>query len=309
MSREEEIAFYSFGRLFIDEEEPLYFEYHGEEVKIPYHVEGLAKGVLSDFAWFLFVDGLPIWTRIESFDGEPLREYSLFHHFALEYQQRYEFYIIFRPISGNSGDILPVIGSSMLNPDFLPENRKNNIFGFNHQVISATPIELKIHIDSNEFNQLFNSNTIQTPIDEEILEFEKSFKGQDINFLNSLISFQRMWKLPSDSMMSLPYENSLFVNNGLLSFLFLAYGGLGYEQNIYFYINHELQEVKSNDALQVTLKNGYMLKLPLQIDSKNLPCYSSFYAMSGMTEREASNHDINKSPTLLLINEEACNEN
>jgi len=46
--REEELGFYSFGHM-MDEYELFQIEYNGDLVRIPYHVEGLALTIDSEF--------------------------------------------------------------------------------------------------------------------------------------------------------------------------------------------------------------------------------------------------------------------
>lgn len=62
----QELGSYSFGPLELEVEETSQFEYSGEEIRILYHVEGWEEGIVSEFAWFVFVDGLPQATRLET---------------------------------------------------------------------------------------------------------------------------------------------------------------------------------------------------------------------------------------------------
>jgi len=168
----EELGAYSFGPLLnVEMDALIQFEFSGEEIRIPYHVEGHGLGVVSEFAWFVMVDGLLQPTRLETVGGDILREVANMHNFALEFGKRLEFYVVFTPISGEIGQRVGFIAGTLLRPYFMPEDIERPSFGIFHALSATIPAEIQIN---GEIGASFSSYSTSRLIEiyQEILEYE-----------------------------------------------------------------------------------------------------------------------------------------
>ena len=296
----EDIGSFSFGSLFYTEaDELIQFEYNGEEVRISYHVEGWGEGIVSEFGWFLFVDGLPQPTRLETKNGGDFREISYMHDFALEFRERIEFYVVFTPISGNIGERIGLIASTILNPSFMPDDINFPIFGPFHNLSENLPAELVIN--SQPIIPYWSSviATLQ-PIPKEILEEEKSRSDVlDLRFKE----FVRMGIFPCGYDFEFRYEGAIFAKDGVANFSLFAYGGLEVASRITFFVNHQPIQVNDIDFIELQMEHGQMTFVDIELTLDNLANFNSLYAVMMTTGEDFHLQHIFKTPTLLLVNE------
>ena len=302
---EERLGAYTFGALLdLDDYEIMQFEFNGEKIEIPYHVEGLADNVISEFGWFLFVDGLPQPTQLESFDGEIVSEKSYMHHFSLGYREREEFYVVFSPVSGEMGGRVGLIAGSIFKPSFLPEDVNEPAFSPFHSLITTLPSEVMINNEVNGDFIAYRVSHLQ-PIDEKILvEEQRRAENEGIGF-NDFLSFRsRIGLFPKERGIELNYEDILKAENGFINLTLLVYGGQEISSRITFFLNHEPVQINNGaDFIEVSMEHGQMALIDVTLEIEDDMELGSLYALMMATRDEYENQDIFKTTTLLVVNE------
>ena len=165
---EEELGAYAFGPIIEsgDYDVTPQFEYHGEDVRIPYFVQGWGDGIISEFGWFLFIDGVLQSTRLETKDGEVFREEAYMHEFGLAFEEMHEFYVVFTPVTGRLGQQVGLIGATILRPSFMPESIERPYFQIFHNLSATLPAELSINSSIlNNFSVYSSINLTDIPIE------------------------------------------------------------------------------------------------------------------------------------------------
>jgi len=295
----EDLGSYFFGDLRWDEVPQLTYE--GDWLRIPYLVEGFSEMIQAEFNWFFFVDGLPQATKLETLDGEIFREESYMHKFSLSYRERHEFYVLFRPVSGQIGEIIMAVDSAMFRPSYMPTNFNYPFFGMFHAITSTLPREISINY---EIQKTFLGNTTSElqPISQEIMDVEMSWLGEGIDLESNLRRFRRMSIIPTDIEFQVYYEGIIKAEDGYVHFIFLTYGGEESRRRITFFVNHEPIQVDGFDYIEVDMEYGKMLMMEINLRLDNLNRYNIIYALMA-TSGTAYDHDVFQTPTLLLISE------
>ena len=294
---EEELGTFSFGFSW---DEMIELEYNGEYVRIPHFVEGFAQTIDSEFGWFLYVDGLPQETWLENVDGELFREKSFMHTFSLAYRERYDFYVVFSPISGEYGSSTSATSAAILRPSFISNNIDYPIFDPFHNLSYSVQGEVRINYPIN--NRLSeNVNVELESITQEVINAEEERLGEG-NLEDFLKSFRRVSILPYGHDFELHYEGSITVEDGNASFIFLAYGGCESLNHITFFVNHEPVQINGYDFIEVQMEHEKMVMIEVSMTFDNLEAFNSLYAIMAIPNITESLETMHKTTTLLLIN-------
>ena len=304
---EVELGAYSFGTLLdVEMDELIRFVYEGEEIRIPYHVEGLGQGIVNQFAWFVLVDGLPQPTRLEMSDGSIFREKSYMHHFELEFLERHEFYVVFVPISGSLGETVSFIAGGILRPDFLPEDIENPSFRGFHHLTATIPAEILINypIPESAFPTMYNKldDDLIPQTDELLAQIQLLLmEGQDVN---DIIAYFPVFNLfPADGNVYINYDGLLKVDESGVRMRLLLLGGQEVTSRITFFVNHKPVEVNDVDFIEVLMRNEMMLIMDVSLQVEQLDALNSVYAIIMTAGEDYHVQDIFKTPTLLLVND------
>ena len=134
------IAQFAFGFISEDYSERQVYEYTGEEISIPYYVEGMEEEIKADFGLILFVDGVSQPYKIRQ-NGATSEE-QFMHKFSLANNEKEEFDIVFSPVTVKNGERVSVIPATILKPDFIPENEDKPNYGIYHSLAANTPNEI-----------------------------------------------------------------------------------------------------------------------------------------------------------------------
>jgi len=300
---EQELGLFSFG-MTIDTEwgDVLQFIYYGDYIRLPYHVEGWAQTVDSEFGWFLYVDGLPQSTRLENADGEVFREESWMHHFSLSYRERYEFYVVFKPVSGVIGEIITVVGAAMLQPYFMPESIDDPSFWSFHALGQTGSMHVKVENEvSNELQAMVSLDL--EPLSEVVLTAERKWLGEEANLELDFQNAPRIAILPDGAEFELHYYGVIMAEDSYARFTFFAYGGEEVMNRIVFFVNHEPVQVSGYDFIEIQMEAGNMLKVDVRLQLDDLETFNALYAMMTTPELTGPIQTLFKTQTLLLVNE------
>jgi len=300
---EEEIGAFSFGPLLdVELDELIQFEYNGEEIRIPYHVEGWGEDIVSELGLFFFVDGLPQAMRLETLEGELLRENAYMHNFALAFQERAEFYVVFTPISGEIDERVGLIAGAILMPEFMPDSIDNPIFGIFHSLTATIPAEILISSETaGNFIEYSDAYLELVPL--ELLTNEEVGSYVDEAFESQLTHLPNIGLLPSEGELQLDYEGVIFADDGQVTIRLFVYGGQEVTNRITLFINHQPVQVNGVDFIEVEMEVGQMAVIDLILDVDELSHFSSLYAIMMTTGEDYHVQDIFKTRTLLLVSE------
>jgi len=295
----QELGSYAFGLLHGDSGVISQFKYDGEEIRIAYYVEGRAEGVVSEFAWFAFVDGLPQPTQLEFESGEIIRQIDYMHQFGLEFGERLEFYIVFTPVSGENGETVDFIVASLLQPDYLPESRDEPIFGVFHTLGARFPEEILINDRiQNTLSNYTNIQLIEVP--QNLIDEEHSFSLEDVSRLKWS---PRIEILPAEADLQINYEDLIVANNGYVQIQLLLYGGPEAVSRITFFVNHQPVAVNGVDFIEIQMESGQMALVQVELTLTELNDFNSLYAIVAMPNIDHIVPGIFKTQTLLLVSQ------
>jgi len=302
---QEELGSYSFGPLLdVESDELIQFRYNGEEIRIPYHVEGHGIGVTSEFAWFVMVDGLLQPTRLETIEGEIFRETSEMHNFTLEFRERLEFYVVFSPISGVIGERVSFISGTLLRPDFIPESLERPFFGIFHSLSATIPAEIYINSEiSASFSSYFSNQLKEIP--QEILEYDAYLRGIEIDDIHIYLDHApRIGFFPYGEEIVLDYQRVISTDSATNANVHLfLYGGQEVTSRITLFVNHIPVRVNGADFIEIEMERGKMAVLNLELELTELEHFNSLYAIMMTTGEDYHFQDIFKTRTVLLVNE------
>jgi len=300
---EEELGAYSFGAtLDVAMDELIQITYHGEEIRLPYHVKGQAEGIVSELGWFLWVDGLPQPTRLETLDGDILKETAYMHNFALAFEERVDFYVVFSPISGNIGERIGLIAGALLRPDFMPDDVSNPIFDPFHHLSHTFPAEITVEYAPTNPSRRYKTANLQ-PILPEIVDMEKKRLQPGDTLESRLEEFVRIGIFPDDSDVKLNYEDIIVAKDGVARFSLFVYGGLDVTSRITFWVNHEPVQFNDVDFIDVQMEQGKMALIDIELKFLDLATFNSLYALMMTTNEDFHQQHMFKTWTLLLVNE------
>jgi len=306
---EEELGFYSFGfsefstDVYVEMDDMNQFEYNGVPIRIPFHVEGWSEGIRSEFGWFLFVDGLPQLTQLETPEGELFREMSYFHNFALEYRERFDFYVVFSPISGDIGDTVGMISSSIFNPNFMPELIDEPIFALFHTLGGMISAEIIIN---NETTRGFNysENVQMRPISQEVLDLEEGRLSTEGEVLETeLARLPRIVLYPQGHKIDIDYEGVILSEDGKAQISLVVYGGPEVTNRITFFVNHQPIQINGVDFIELQMQEGQMAAIDIELELSELEQFNALYAMMMTIDEDYRVHGLYKTSSLLLVNE------
>ena len=293
-----EMAAYAFGPLLIENvyEVPLK-EYVGEEIWFPYFVKGYGYGVVSEFSWFAFVDGIPQRTRLVSYYGEIISDEAYMHHFALAYEELKKFYVVFEPRSGTFNQYVGFIGATIFESDMT-----NLEYGFFHQLSATLPSEIRIRSFMLSNFDVFHAVELEE-MSQDILEELKNFFDSEYN-IEELLRTNPIFNLfPVGGKVSLEYIDSVLTFNETIRLNLFLTGGEEVTSRITFFINQEPVQVNESDFIEINMEIGKMTIIPVEIVAENIDDYDILYAIMMTTGADYHIQEIFKTPALILIRE------
>ena len=293
---------YSFTPLNIEPDEILHVAYHGDEIRIPYRVEGLAPEIVSEFGWLVFVDGLLQPTRLETMTGDIFRKSEYLHVFDLKYREYLEFYVVFKPVSGKLGTDVSFMTGALLQPSFLPNDVSNPIFEPFHNLFAPVADVITIYHEILDSNVGY-SDVVLVDISDNLLEQEMAFLASNINVFEHLLEFPRIEIIPYDQPLQINYEDLMLAENGHVRLQLLVYGGREVTNRITFFVNHEPVKANGVDFFEIQMKEGKMAVVDVVLQLEELNHFNSLYAIMMTTGDEFHVQGMFKSPSLLLVNE------
>jgi len=298
----EELGNFSFIPIGIGADEILTVEYYGEYIRIPYRLQGLANSIDSEFGWFIFVDGLPQPSYLETLTGEVMRKSEYIHMFSLGYQEYLEFYIVFRPISGAINTNVSLMAATLLQPNFLPNSKDNPLFFPFHNLFAPISDIIEINYEiTNDF--LVSEYKNLMPISKNLIHDISSFhQATDIS---TFLRYSPMIEIiPRDKELQINYEDLIVAKNGTIYLQLLVFGGQNVTNRITFFVNHEPVQANGVDFFKIELIEGYMAVIDVTIEADNLNEFNSIYAIMMTTGDDFRMQGMFKSPSLLLVSEE-----
>jgi len=299
---EEEIGAYSFGPIsdYFSYHDIFKFEYSGEEVRIRYHVQGWARGIVSEFGWILFVDGLPQPTRLETLEGKLFKEENYLHEFGLGFEEKIEFYVIFTPVSGVIGQNVGVIGATILRPSFMPEGIERPYFEIFHSLSATLPAELLINeYVANDFEVYRNIDF--APISEEVfLELAELTGINERLELLKILEDHPFFTLIGNR----DHSSIIYAENGNVKFELQIVGGQEMSSRITVFVNHKPILVNGVDFIEIKMMPGEMATIQIEVNFDETYELNSIYAIMVTTGDDFHMQDILKTRTLLLVNEQ-----
>lgn len=299
----EELGAYAFGPLLdVEIDELIQFEYVGEEIRIPYRVEGHAQGITSEFGWFLLVDALPQLTRLETFEGEILSEEAYMHHFALDFSQWQDFYVILQPSHGEAGTRVGMIAGALLRPDFMPENLENPSFDIFHALTATIPAEILIERNTVNSARGYTHTELES-IPEEVIVLEEASLQEGESFEEILVQFPRIGLFPKESELDVHFSGIIPASGGQVDLRMFVYGGHAVTSRITLFVNHQPVQVNGADFVEIEMEVGQIAVVDLTLYVDELFHFNSLYAIMMTTGEDYLIQDIAKTRTLLLVNE------
>ena len=288
---------YSFGiiRSSDDRQDRQVYEYDGEELHIPYKVEGMDESIRSDFGLMVFVDGISQPYKILYKDGRITNEQYL-HKFYLNNRERHEFDIVFTPVTAKEGDRLGIVFAAILKPDFMPEDGN---YGIYHAISANTAQEIyfktmpAVKKDLTAYSEYTVHEIPQDRIDK--LSFFTAGNESnpiDSNFITEItVNDKQTTKIKADS--------------DKIRFTFSIYGGLEAVYRTMFFIDHEPIKIMGADYLETKTEKGMMCSADLEIDIAGMNRRSTLYAVTNPTGKDYLSVKLFpvKTKSVLLMND------
>ena len=255
----------------------------------------------------MFVDGIPQPTYLEKTNGETFRESAYMHYFALSYRERKEFYVVFKPITGEIGERVGLIAGAILRPDFMPTDVSEPFFFPFHNLITTFPAEISINAQT-QASFIADTDFELQPILQEILDTEQyQFEREglsDWNLDDWLESRTRIGIMPYGSDIQLNYEGIITAKDGEVNLSVLIYGGKAIRSRITFFVNHQQVAINGNaHFIEVEIETGKALLLDVTLSLDHLEDFNALYVMMMATGNDFHDQDIFKARTVLLVNE------
>lgn len=267
-------------------------EYNGEEIHIPYYVQGMGKGDVADFALMLWVNGVPHSFWIEYADGKSEKE-SFMQPFQLEGLERREFDVVFKPHSGKKGDRISFVFGTVLKPDYMVESVEHPNFGNYLHLSANTPFELKLNADVEEL--YIGTNPFkEQDITQEIIDKKKNIlHSSSLDSLDQNVILNIYDSETKDPQIVYIKDNCAKVDFELL-------GGADVSHRITFYVNHKLVKVNGADYLTVKTRKGKMYCAEVELELEEHQKLNSLYAVSMTDGEDYYVQDIRQSRIRLL---------
>lgn len=291
------IAQFAFGFISEDYSERQVYEYTGEEISIPYYVEGMEEEIKADFGLILFVDGVSQPYKIRQ-NGATSEE-QFMHKFSLANNEKEEFDIVFSPVTVKNGERVSVIPATILKPDFIPENEDKPNYGIYHSLAANTPNEIYFKSGSVNSRELRGySNYSLDDIPETLKDNGNAVSvSDDADGLDKMTVVEL---LPEDE-----EKNVIYANNGKAKFKLRMYGGPELTYNTTVFVNHKPVQVMNADYLETNTEKGKMCTFDIEIDVSNYERLNTIYAISNPSGKGYF-ADINfpiKTKSILLVND------
>lgn len=270
------------------------YTYQGEPLEIPFSITGASSGITTEIGVLLFVDGVAQPYSAVYEDGTVLEE-NYMQVFNLDYEQKENFNMVFQPVTGTSGETVPVMAVTILEPSFVAEGPDNPRYGFHHQESATTSRQISFAADAPE-------QTLAVPdIDYKVLDL-----SQDI--LDTLTAWGATDSLDTTATLSLGVEDGNYIqaDGKTATITVQLYGGPEADFNITLFINHQPIQLNGADYFSVRTVKNKMVEAAFQIDTSELGTLNTVYAIAVTPEDgELEINNPVKTASILLVNEEA----
>lgn len=262
INKQETIGTVSHGVNWSEEEEEYSFVYNGEQLEIPYVMNG--SGICTSVGFLIYLDGIPQPYMIKGMD----EEYKYMHVIEGEENTDTEFVISFIPVTGKTGDKVSLSINSIANPSFVPDMVSTFNYGMSHQSLEAV-YDITFHQDAegaseamDELRIMSNVSNKQTDIDKEEKTYiqDKSLESEldlDTSVYSDLI-------IDNNSMLVDSKLNIVDKNIAHVSYIMMGHPGVKYKVN--FYLNHQLLSDTSKDINEIELTTGKMNTIEFDLD-------------------------------------------
>ena len=270
------------------------FEFEGDYIRIPYFFEGASKNTNADVGWLLFVNGLPLKTRLVCTNNEWEREKSYLHNFSASYQERFTFFAYFKPSINFYDTSIPVVAILIFQPDFIP-SVENPIFGIFHEISQTITKEIKIQHVIQHYKDYLHFN-----LNNEYLEYFSDF------ILTPAIDNVRIGILPNHIKYPILYEHKVYDYLGFLDLSIFAVGMKNGTYRLSFFINHLPVQMNGYDFIELkVLSDNVIFKKELTFNLNEIDELTKknvIYIVKSDVNSIGIRDSIVKSPSLLLIN-------
>lgn len=285
---------FSFGIISSSDDRQVY-EYAGEELHIPYKVEGMDESMRSDFGLMVFVDGISQPYKLQYKDGK-VTDTQYLHKFYLNNRERHEFDIAFTPITAKEGDRLSIVFMTILNPDFMPEDGN---YGIYHAISANTAQEIyfKVMPDVEKDLTAYSGYTTQ-PIPQDRIDKLSFFtSGSESNPIDS--------NFITEITVNDEVITQMKTNTGKIKFTFNIYGGIEAAYRTMFFINHEPIEIMGANYLETKTEKGMMCSFDLELDTAGMDPLSTLYSITNPIGKDYLSVGLFpiKTRSILLIND------
>ena len=251
-------------------------EYTGEEMNVPYYIQG--SGIARKCGFLVFVDGIPHPYKVKEMDVE----YQYMHIFELEENMMENYTLQFMPMIGKKGEKLSVCITSIIDPQYIPNMKDSFSYGHTHESLAAVypivfqentlqDILLTEKIDETSKEVIHNLVQEETEIDLDYIEE----LDENVPDLNSGI--ETGLYIDGDSMKL--SEVSDISGKEIIHIQYIIMGHPEAKYKTSFYLNHEPLVYQGKNAFTSLLKKGQMESIEFDLDTENLE-NTTFYAVS-----------------------------
>jgi len=274
------------------------YEYRGEEIHIPFKVTGMDEKANSEFGLIVFVDGILQPYRIKKKTGEESEE-KFMQKFSLKNEESEEFDIVFIPVTGKEGDSSAVITSTILKPDFMPEDEKNPNYGGYHSISANTPQEICFKCDvMNETEKTGYLEFTMEDIPQEIRDEYEIFHDDGSD---DILDTTCITELFQDDKKQVKF----YAKDGKVKCKFRIYGGVEASYRTTIFVNHKPVPVMGADYIETKTVKGKICTVEFELEVGTSQKLNTIYAISVPCGRDymiTSNYPI-KTSSALLIND------
>jgi hypothetical protein len=273
-------------------EDMIVFEYGGDEMSMPYYIEGGNENTDTEIALLVFVDGVLQPFRIEHGDGTSSGIADM--QYIPVTGVRKEFNIVFLPDGAKEGDKLGVYVCSILKPSFIPQTREAPSFGYYHYLAQVAPQQIVFHNDTADGEKRGTEEDSYKEIPESILE-KLAAVGIAPDELDEYGTRVDLFAEKDD-------EVYITCGGNVLRMKLRMYGGENITRNVFVFINNKPMKIDGYDYIQSTVKKNKMNDLDISIELKDLADMNVIYAISVPTGTGYLNGgDVIKTTSKLLV--------
>lgn len=274
---------------FLDASRNVY-EYDGDEVEIPFYIEnqGNKEEGAATIGLLLFVDG-----NVQDYKTKTNGKTEIMQKFTLKPNERKEFKMLFKPVSGKKGEKVGVIPATIWNPDSLPKEENPN-FGNNQQLTANIPLEIQMKCNGRNMFKATNKGVKVGNIPEEILNDYKNLNVSDVyDALDSIVNFT----IESND----TNKSILYAKGNTIPITLKLYGGESVNEKITVFINNKPVKIDKKDYIKVKTEKGKMITITTNLDISGYDRINSIYAIVMTSGGDYKLQDIYKTDSLLLI--------